>query len=77
MDENRITISSECGVTASLGDGSFQFVKFSHSQSRLLPANASKASIVRAEQQIYEVCEAVVERRLKKLTRMIRQIEEE
>lgn len=71
-----VRVWSSASVTVAVSDDPPQFVKFEHGFEMMSP-NDTDAAIRRTEQKIYDTCEAVINRRLKKLRRLMRQIESE
>lgn len=66
-----VRVWSECGVTVHLGDSNF--AKFTHGFERMAP-NDSPAAVRKVEAQIFAECERIIDLRIKKLRRLMRQI---
>lgn len=64
-----IKIGAEVGVTLQVDE--FQFVRFSYHSERIAP-NDDPSTIKKYEQMLFAHCEEVVEKRAKRLKRMIR-----
>lgn len=58
-------------MTVCVTDDPPQFVKFTTGHERMAPDDDG-ATIARTEKQIYEQCEAIVDQRVKELTRLVR-----
>lgn len=68
-----VRVWSEASVTVAVTDDPPQFVKFTHGFERMSPSS-SKADIVRTERLIFERCEEIVDRRVRRLARLIKQL---
>lgn len=64
---------SECSVTAAVSDDPPQFVKFTHGF-EMMAKDDSRESMKAAEEHIYAACEEIVQKRIRKLTRLIRRL---
>lgn len=71
-----VRVWSECSVTISVSSDPPQFIKFTHGFEKMAP-NSSKAAISRTENDIFEQCERVVDRRVKRIARLIRDLQNE
>lgn len=71
-----VRVWSSASVTVAVSDDPPQFIKFEHGFEMMSP-NDTDAAIKRTEAKIYATCEAIIDRRVKKLRRLIRQLEEE
>lgn len=69
-----VRVWSECSVTVAISEDPPQFVKFTHGFERMAP-NSKRTTITQVEDEIYRACEKIVEKRIKRLTRVIRQFE--
>jgi hypothetical protein len=68
-----VRVWSECSVTISVSSDPPQFVKFSHGFEKMCPSSSTRA-IKRTEAEIFAVCEEVVDRRVRKLKRLLRRL---
>lgn len=66
-----VRVWSEASVTVNVGD--FNSIKFAHGFERLVKND--KRSVVAAEREIFEACEVVVNRRLKQLAKLLREMD--
>lgn len=71
-----VRVWSEASITVAITDDPPQFAKFSHGFEKMAP-NDTDAALKRTEEEIFRSCEQVIEKRAKKLARLIRQINNE
>lgn len=64
---------SECSVTISVSNDPPQFIKFTHGFEMMSPTD-DEDDIRRTEFKIYKTCEEIVDKRVKRLARLIKQI---
>lgn len=72
-DSNQVRVWAEAGVTLAVSENPPQFIKFSFGHERIAP-NDDMETIKRYEAMCYEFCEQVVEKRVKKLKRLIKAV---
>jgi len=71
--DRAVRIYVEAGITMAVTDDPPQFVRFSFGQERIVP-NDDEETLARYERIAYEACEAIVERRARRLARLIRRV---
>lgn len=64
---------SECSVTVAVSDDPPQFIKFTHGFEMMSPSDSTE-DLRNTERHIYETCEKIVNERVRKLRRLMRQI---
>lgn len=69
------TVWSECGLTVPIGSDPYSYVKINFGFEKLSPSD-NMADIEKTELQIYNKCEEIVEKRIRKLARLSRSIQE-
>lgn len=69
-----VRVWSEASVTIAVSENPNQYLKFTHGFEKMAP-NDSSAAIARTEREIYEACERVLDRRVKRIARLIREME--
>jgi hypothetical protein len=74
--DRAVRIYVEAGITMAVTDDPPQFVRFTFGQERIVP-NDSEETIARYERIAYEACEAIVDRRVRRIARLIKQIASE
>lgn len=68
-----VRVYVECGVTIAVTDDPPQYVKVTIGQERIA-ANGTNEAVERAERMAYQSCEALIEKRVVTLTRMVRRV---
>lgn len=68
-----VRVWAEVGVTVAVSEDPPQFVKFLFGHERIAP-NDKPDTIERYERLCYEACESVVEKRVRKIKRMMKSI---
>jgi hypothetical protein len=71
-----VRVWSGCSLTIAVTDDPPQFIKVEFGFEKMAP-NDSDAAIKRTEQHIYTISEEIVEKRSRKMARMIRRINRE
>jgi hypothetical protein len=66
-----VRVWAEVGVTIAVTEDPPQFIRFSFGHEKIAP-NDDQETIKRYEALVYETCEAVVERRIRRLKRLVR-----
>lgn len=69
-----VRVWSEASITVAITVDPNQYAKFTHGFERMAP-NDSPATLRRVEREIFEECERIIDMRVKKLRRLIRQLE--
>ena len=68
-----VRVWSEASVTVAITQDPPQFAKFTHGFERMAP-NDSPAAVKKVEAEIFAECERIIDLRIKKLRRLMRQI---
>lgn len=71
-----VRVWSSASITVAVSQDPPQFIKFEHGFEMMAP-NDTEAAIKRTENYIFQTCEAIIDKRVKRLRRLIRQLEEE